>query len=464
MDGSIGFQDGSKPEKLNTLLKKLDDVLVNDPERGEFRVDQEVFTNPDFFELEMRYIFEGNWIFLCHESQVAKPFDFLTTYIGRVPVLITRDKNGDIGAFRNVCSHRGVRVCREKKGNQKNFMCPFHGWVYGADGSLLDVKDEGTGNYPAGFDKSKLGLKPVAKVANYRGFIFASLNPNVQTIEDYLAGAKKFIDIFALQSQSEKMEVLRGATRYVYNGNWKLQAENGLDGYHVTTTHLNYLMTTMRRVSGESDNDTVTIDLAKFETLGGSFSFENGHQLLWSLYPNNKGRPNYELADDFERRHGKEERLWMNERLRNLLLFPNVFFMDQTSTQLRIIRPIAVDKTEVTTYCIAPEGESAEARALRIRQYEDFFNASGMATPDDLTEFDNSQIGFAGGDRHVFNDLSRGGAGWAVGAGEHGKELKVESVKTANSVTEEALYVALQEDWIARMRNAINAELREVSE
>ena len=87
-----------------------------------------------------------------------------------------------------------------------------------------------------------------------------------------------------------------------------------------------------------------------------------------------------------------------------------------------------------------------------------------MATPDDLTEFDNSQIGFAGGDSHVFNDLSRGGAGWTVGAGEHGKELKVESIKTANSVTEEALYVALQEDWIARMRNAINAELREVSE
>ena len=53
-----------------------------------------------------------------------------------------------------------------------------------------------------------------------------------------------------IQSQSEKMEVLRGATRYVYNGNWKLQAENGLDGYHVTTTHLNYLMTTMRRASG----------------------------------------------------------------------------------------------------------------------------------------------------------------------------------------------------------------------
>ena len=61
--------------------------------------------------------------------------------------------------------------------------------------------------------------------------------------------------------------------------------------------------------------------------------------------------------------------------------------MDQFCSQIRHFRPIAVDKTEVTIYCIAPKGESAEARAHRIRQYEDFFNASGMATPDDLEEF-----------------------------------------------------------------------------
>ena len=79
---------------------------------------------------------------------------------------------------------------------------------------------------------------------------------------------------------------------------------------------------------------------------------------------------------------------------RNLCLYPNVYLMDQFSTQIRHFRPIAPDKTEVTIYCIAPKGESAEARAHRIRQYEDFFNASGMATPDDLEEFRSCQLTF----------------------------------------------------------------------
>jgi len=67
--------------------------------------------------------------------------------------------------------------------------------------------------------------------------------------------------------------------------------------------------------------------------------------------------------------------------------------MDQFSSQIRTYRPISVNKTEVTIYCIAPVGESAESGAHRIRQYEDFFNASGMATPDDLEEFRSCQLG-----------------------------------------------------------------------
>lgn len=69
--------------------------------------------------------------------------------------------------------------------------------------------------------------------------------------------------------------------------------------------------------------------------------------------------------------------------------------MDQMGTQIRMFRPLSVDRTEVTIYCFAPVGEAPELRAKRIRQYEDFFNASGMATPDDLTEFNESQVAAA---------------------------------------------------------------------
>ena len=108
---------------------------------------------------------------------------------------------------------------------------------------------------------------------------------------------------------------------------------------------------------------------------------------------------------------------------RNLCLYPNVYLMDQFSTQIRHFRPIAPDKTEVTIYCIAPKGESAEARANRIRQYEDFFNASGMATPDDLEEFRSCQLTFRG-TKAPWNDMSRGAKHWLNGPNDLAKRTR----------------------------------------
>ena len=182
---------------------------------------------------------------------------------------------------------------------------------------------------------------------------------------------------------------------------------------------------------------------------------------MWSQYANYKERPNYELRDRYEKEYGPIKAEWMNGRLRNMLLFPNVFLMDQTSTQLRVIRPIAVDQTEITTYCIAPVGESERARALRIRQYEDFFNATGMATPDDLTEFQNSQIGFGRGSGH-FNDMSRGAKRWVRGDNGIGEGLDdLGAVMTSSGIADEGLYVAIHEEWVSRMKAAVEAEERE---
>ena len=104
---------------------------------------------------------------------------------------------------------------------------------------------------------------------------------------------------------------------------------------------------------------------------------------------------NFTLAQLADPDTARSERILRKSR--NLCLYPNVYLMDQFSSQIRMYRPISVDKTEVTIYCIAPKGESDAARAHRIRQYEDFFNASGMATPDDLEEFRSCQIGYGAG-------------------------------------------------------------------
>ena len=126
---------------------------------------------------------------------------------------------------------------------------------------------------------------------------------------------------------------------------------------------------------------------------GGYYDLGNGHTMLWSSVTNPQDRPVYGRREELAASMGKEKADWAVNRSRNLCIYPNMFLMDQMGTQIRMFRPLSVDKTEVTIYCFAPVGEPALERTKRIRQYEDFFNASGMATPDDLTEFNETQKG-----------------------------------------------------------------------
>jgi benzoate/toluate 1,2-dioxygenase alpha subunit len=145
---------------------------------------------------------------------------------------------------------------------------------------------------------------------------------------------------------------------------------------------------------------------------------------------------------------------------RNLCIYPNVYIMDQFSSQIRHFRPISVDQTEVTIYCIAPKGESAEARTARIRQYEDFFNASGMATPDDLEEFRSCQKTYLAG-AAPWNDMSRGAGHWIDGPDDDAKELGLEPVSSGQRTEDEGLYLVQHGYWKKAMRDAVEAETAE---
>lgn len=113
------------------------------------------------------------------------------------------------------------------------------------------------------------------------------------------------------------------------------------------------------------------------KSLGGGYGFDNGHMLLWTRALNPEVRPVYAHRERLQAEFGERRADQMVNETRNLCLYPNVYLMDQFSTQIRVIRPIAVDKTEVTIWCFAPKGESDQARALRIRQYEDFLTSVG---------------------------------------------------------------------------------------
>ena len=106
---------------LDDITRKLDRALMEDPAQGIYRCNREIFIDPELFDLEMKHIFEGNWIYLAHESQLADNGDYLTTWMGRQPVIVSRTRTGELAAVLNACAHRGAMVCRRKKDNRSTW-------------------------------------------------------------------------------------------------------------------------------------------------------------------------------------------------------------------------------------------------------------------------------------------------------------------------------------------------------
>jgi benzoate/toluate 1,2-dioxygenase subunit alpha len=443
---------------LDSVQTVIDTALQDDPQAGIYRVGRDIFTDAALFELEMQHIFEGNWIYLAHESQIANSNDYFTTFIGRQPIFIARSKAGELNAFVNACAHRGAMLCRHKRGNKTSYTCPFHGWTFSNDGKLLAVKDPRGAGYPENFNKNgSHDLTKVARFESYRGFLFGSLNPDVLPLKEHLGEAAKIIDMIVDQSP-EGLEVLRGSSSYVFDGNWKLQTENGADGYHVSAVHWNYAATTARRKDTQQGDTIRAMSAGGWAKQGGGFySFENGHLLLWTNWANPQDRPNWERRDELTQKFGQATADWMVQRSRNLCVYPNVYLMDQFSSQIRTYRPIAVDKTEVTIYCIAPKGEAPDARARRIRQYEDFFNASGMATPDDLEEFRACQMSYQARAAH-WNDMSRGAQHWIPGADAAAESIGLKPLMSGARTEDEGLFVLQHKYWQEAMQRALSAE------
>ena len=441
-------------EKARDLDQLLAVAVQDDAEAGLYRCRRDIFTNEDLFTLEMKHIFEGNWVYLAHESQIPEINDYYTTWIGRQPVVITRDKTGALNAVINACAHKGAMLCRRKQGNKGSFTCPFHGWTFSNTGKLLKVKDAKTTQYPEQFNTDgSHDLTRVARFESYRGFLVGSLNADVAPLEDYLGETTVIIDQIVDQAP-EGLEVLRGNSSYIYDGNWKLQMENGCDGYHVSSVHWNYATTMDRR----SETGTKAVDANSWsKSVAGVYGFDNGHILLWTNTRNPEVRPVWNRRDEIVARVGEEKAGFIVNQTRNLCLYPNVFLMDQFSTQIRVVRPLSVDKTEVTIFCFAPRGESAADRAIRIRQYEDFFNVSGMGTSDDLEEFRACQTAYAGS-HHLWNDMSRGAPLWVHGPDENARRMGLNPLISGERSEDEGLFVCQHDYWAKVMRDALAAE------
>lgn len=217
---------------MNGLAAKVD------WERGEVSAD--IFIDDEIYRMELERLFGRAWLFLAHDSMIPNPGDFLNTYMGGDPVLVARQRDGSVKAYLNACRHRGMKVCRAEDGNAKHFMCTYHGWTYDIAGNLVNVPNEHDA-YHGEIDKSRLGLKHVAQVDNYKGLIFATFDADAPPLLEYLGDSVFYIDAW-VDHVPGGIEVLPGVVKWTIHGNWKIAAEQFAgDGYHVNVTHMSSL-------------------------------------------------------------------------------------------------------------------------------------------------------------------------------------------------------------------------------
>lgn len=382
------------------LAGLIDDRAETD---GEFRVHRSAFEDQALFKAELEFCFERNWNFLCHESQVPEPGDYWATHVGSQPVFIHRQEDGSLRAFANACSHRGAVLTPFRRGNARTLTCRFHGWSYRCSGECIGIKNEQAG-YGDGFDRSRYDLARLPRVESYRGFVFGALSADVPDLGRHLGAARFFIDLFADQSP-DGLEIVPGSQTYLCDHDWKVQADNVTDGYHVSTVHRNFMNTILAREARERPEGLLKTEVGRIKggVRNGQYYLGNGHMCIWAERSSPEGAPLAPATERIERAFAGPRADWMLRRGRNLLVFPNLVLNDLASTHLRTHRPLAPGKCEVTIWCVAPKGEPEEARFARLRKFEDFFLVSGLSTSDDVVSLDTAQEGFRGPD-----------AGWNV--------------------------------------------------
>ncbi|MEI8265931.1 MAG: aromatic ring-hydroxylating dioxygenase subunit alpha [Betaproteobacteria bacterium] len=209
---------------------------------GTHRIPFVAYTSDEIYRKELeRFFYKGHWCYVGLEAEVPHPGDFKRTGVGERSVILSRDTDGTLHVFENVCAHRGMRFCRERQGRRKEFVCPYHQWSYTLKGDLQGVpfrrgvKQDGQvhGGMPADFKTADHGLTKL-KVATRGGVVFASFDHDVEPFEDYLG--PEILGWFDRLFNGRPLKIL-GYNRQRIPGNWKLMQENIKDPYHPGLLH-----------------------------------------------------------------------------------------------------------------------------------------------------------------------------------------------------------------------------------
>ncbi|MGK2882688.1 MAG: aromatic ring-hydroxylating oxygenase subunit alpha [Mycobacterium sp.] len=381
-------------------------LVREDSAQQRFQVNREAMTSPAIFDEELKKVFDHCWLYVGHESEIPNRGDYIRRPVGGRPLFMVRGvKTGQVNVFHNTCTHRGAVVCRRDSGNSKVFQCFYHAWTFNSEGGLVGVPDRD--GYPVDLDFAQLGLARPARSESYRGFVFASFDPEIVDLTTYLGRAREYLDnIIDAQGQAQ---VLHGTHEYGMNANWKLLVENSIDGYHAAPTHdtyFKYLVDLGTDISGGMS--------------GVGRNLGNGHAVMEYVAP--WGRPIAKWESIFgedakseldmvranlTEKFGEDRATLMCDHNRNLLIYPNLIINDIMAVTVRTFMPTSPTSVAITAWQVAPEDELPEVRQRRLDSFLTFLGPGGFATPDDVEALESCQQGFAS--RGVeWNDISRG--------------------------------------------------------
>lgn len=398
---------------MNTVVSKLRDVQSDWSQgiealvRPDGMVHRKLFTDPAIFDKEMVNIFGGTWVFLLHESEIPNPNDFKCVNVGRRPVIVTRSIDGKIHALLNRCTHRGSAVCAEHQGNASHFQCPYHGWTFTNTGALKTVTFPD--GYGPDFNKEEHNLGQFPKVDSYRGFVFCSLNSDVEPLLDWIGPAKRIFDWSIDTVPSTKCHVVRTGSMS-YAGNWKLQNDNNGDMYHVPFTHRSIAdMTRARHGAGKSlDHFRGDQSPMYVEYYGHGHKVIDQTPSITSVWGRARPVPGREFHEEtLIAKYGKETALkYLNVTGRagiNLVMYPNLLITGAGA--FNVYEPVSVDRTIVHTYVMNFDDLPDEVNTLKSRFIEDF---AAFGNRDDNEIFERIQISLTTIPEMEWLDFSKG--------------------------------------------------------
>lgn len=315
--------------------------------RAGFSLEQRFYTDPDFYRLDLEHIWYRDWLFVGHDCELPTPGSFFTVQIGAYPIVILRDKDGEIRAFHNSCRHRGSRVCNTARGSSARLVCPYHQWTYDLDGSLVFARQMGED-----FDPSGYSLKPAA-CESAGGYIFVCLSEEPADFTSF----KAFMEPYFLPHGLRDAKIAHEST-IVEKGNWKLVWENNRECYHCSGSHPELCRTfseapTVTGVDGVDDNpDIVSFwQACEAKNLPARFRIDDAGQYRVTRAPLVGEAVSFTMTGKPAVQRGLSESVSI-ERPGTLLMYhyPSIWnhVLQDHAVTFRVL-PLGPDETAVTT-------------------------------------------------------------------------------------------------------------------